>query len=102
MIFVKINVDNTIASIHYQPFNEKYGLGMTEDELRLEGILVDSIPEPEQLEGKVPILKYNGTNLFYEYENVTLSPEEQTKQEIELLKSQNAQMLFALVQGGLM
>ncbi|MEK4760755.1 hypothetical protein MHH85_10910 [Viridibacillus sp. FSL E2-0187] len=91
MIFVKINPDNTIVNVHYQPFNEKHGLGMTEEELRIEGILVDSIPEPEEQEGKRPILKYNGTELYYDYEDVN-------EDEMTALKQQVADQEQALAE----
>lgn len=69
------------------------------------GIFITDIPnEPPVNVGQVNILHINPlTNeLFWVTESRQLTPEEQTKQEIESLKAQNAQMLFALVQGGLM
>lgn len=103
MIYIVINrQNNEVLTRHYMPFDEKYGLGKTEEELLQDGILVEDIPEPEQISGKTPVLKYNGAELYYDYESRPLSLEEQTRQEIESLKAQNAQMLFALVEGGLL
>lgn len=101
MIYLKLN-GSDIEFTHFKPFDKVDGLGKTEEELLSDGILVDSIPEPEPIEGKAPVLKYDGTNLYYEYVDAPLTPEEQTKQEIESLKAQNAQMLLVLVEGGLM
>lgn len=101
MIFVQVLENNKVGLIHYQPFDSEKGLRKTEEELLQAGILVEALPEPEQIIGKSAALRYDGTNLYYEYVDVPLTQEEQTKQEIETLKAQNAQMLFALVQGGL-
>lgn len=99
MIYIKIDsTTNEVNFQHFMPFDEVNGLHKTEEELLQEGYLVDSIPEPEQINGKVAKLKYDGSNLYYEYVDAPLTPE----QEIEALKAQNAQMLFALVQGGLL
>lgn len=67
MIFIEIKNNIMTGFIHNQPFDSKYGLGKTREELLQEGILVESIPEPEQIEGKSPVLKYNGTEIYYEY-----------------------------------
>lgn len=57
-----------IGFIHYDPFNEKYGLHKTKEELQKQGVFVDNIPKEEQ-EGKTAELFYNPvTNeCFYEY-----------------------------------
>lgn len=98
MIFIKVNTINEVILQHFMAFDEVNGLHKTEEELLQEGYLVDSIPALEEQEGKRAILKYDGTNLYYEYVDVPLTPQ----QEIEALKVQNAQMLLALVNGGLM
>lgn len=59
MIFIK--VENSIVTfIHTRP-------EILNDAILADGLLVESIPEPEQLDGKTPVLKYDGTNLYYEY-----------------------------------
>lgn len=83
MIFISLNQNNEINVIHYMPFDDKYGLGKTEEELLQEGILINSIPEPEQVEGKVPILKYNGTDLYYEYVDAPVDEMTALKNKIE-------------------
>ena len=66
-------------------------------EVIAKGILVDFIPEPES-NGKVATLycKPSTGELYYEYTDPLPQPE------IEQLKAQNAAMLLALVNGGLM
>lgn len=106
MVFVKINSENRIEFIHHRPFDEKSGLGKTEEELRNMGVLVDSIPQPDTSDpDKIGILKYDGTKLYYEYINRPLSQEEKTEQslkEVKSLKSQNAEIILSLTLGGLM
>ena len=38
-------------------------------------IQIDSIPEPEQIEGKVPVMYYRNGTIEYEYEDVPPTPE---------------------------
>lgn len=97
-IFIKIT--NGIAeSIHYKPFDSQLGLDKTKEQLLQEGILVETIPEPEQIGDKVPILKYNGTSLYYEYQDAPID-------EMMALKKQVAEQeqaimeLTALLSGG--
>ena len=67
-----------IGFVHYRPFDEKVGMNLPEETLRQMGALVDEIPEPEQREGKIPIMYYNPeTNtVYYEYEGKPLTAEE--------------------------
>ncbi|MFO7153926.1 MAG: hypothetical protein DIU64_003055 [Caldicoprobacter oshimai] len=67
-----------VGFIHYMPFHPKYGLGKTEEELKQTGVLIDSIPEPEVREDKIPVLYYNpNTNsVYYEYEDSPLTEQE--------------------------
>lgn len=102
MIFIKIADNNEILEINNFPFDEVHGLGKTEDELLKEGILVQSIPEPDVIANKAPVLKYDGSNLYYEYVEIPLTKEQQMEQDLKTIKAQNAQMLFALVEGGLL
>lgn len=99
MIFVKLENNEPTGYINYQPFDEKYGLGKTKEELLQTGILVDSIPEPEQIEGKVPVLKYDGTNLYYEYQDAPI--DEMTALKRQVVEQERAIMeLTALLVGG--
>ena len=67
-----------IGFVHYRPFDEKVGMNLPEETLRQMGALVDEIPEPEQREGKIPVMYYNPeTNtVYYEYEDRPLTAEE--------------------------
>ena len=82
MIFVGTFIQDEkglrIGFVHYRPFDEKVGMNLPEETLRQMGALVDEIPEPEQREGKIPVMYYNPeTNIvYYEYEDKPLSPEE--------------------------
>lgn len=95
MIFIKTD-ENGLADIYYKPFDDKDGLGKSREQLELEGILVDSIPEPEHIEGKIPFLYGNQTTkeLWYEYEE--LSPT--TEDEIGELKQENISLKMALIE----
>ena len=46
------------------------------------GALVDDIPEPEQIEGKVPVLHYNpqSNSVYYEYVDRPLTDQERIEQ----------------------
>lgn len=87
-----------VGYIHYMPFHEKHGLGKTVEELEQEGILVDSIPEPQQIEGKAPILYCNPETkeLWYEYEDIPKTQEEKQQEEIEALKQSIAELTIAI------
>jgi hypothetical protein len=55
-----------------------------DDSVTFEGdtLIVSTIPLPDNIEGKTPILYVNPTNstFWYEYEDRTLTPEEELKQ----------------------
>ncbi|MEK4403427.1 hypothetical protein MKZ26_03150 [Sporosarcina sp. FSL K6-6792] len=89
MIFIKVDVSNTVWFTHYSPFDKKHGLGKTKGELELEGHFIESIPEAEFVGGKSPILKYDSINgtIFYEYVDRPMTQEE----EFEQLKTQLSQ-----------
>lgn len=102
MIYLQFDINGYEEIRHFKPFDEVYGLGKTESELQATGVLVEQIPELEVDPSKVAYLKYDGTNLYYEYKDAPIVISEQANKDLDELKSQNAQMLFALVQGGLM
>lgn len=87
MIFIKISNDNRVEFVHYQPFNLLNGLGKTREQLEQEGILVDSIPEPQQIEGKQAVMYWNpiDKNVFYEYKDIPKSKEENLEEKIKTL-----------------
>lgn len=67
MIYIEVTYNNVVSYRHNKPFDSVYGLNKTEEELLKSGFLIDSAPEPERIEGKSPVLKYNGTEIYYEY-----------------------------------
>lgn len=76
-----------------------------DDSIKNEVIYIEGeIPSVELVPGKNPIFKYDSTNnsVYVEYVDRPLTPEEQAKRDLEALKTQNAQMLLVLVEGGLM
>lgn len=75
------------------------------DTLKEKAIFIESeIPYFEEKIGKTVVVKYSAKtkSIYAEYLDRPLTQEEQANQEIESLKAQNAQMLLALVEGGLM
>lgn len=88
-----------VGFVHNMPFDEVNGLGKTEEELRQIGALVDEIPEPEQIEGKIAVMYYNPqtNSVYYEYIDRPLTPEEELRQRIELMQ----QALDNLLLGGM-
>ena len=89
MIYIKPNNYDGF-DVHYIPFDEVYGLGKTEEELLQEGYLVESIPEPEVIEGKAPVMKYDpATNTVY-YEYVDIPPAPKTAE--QLIADQQAEI----------
>lgn len=100
MIFIKVDsVTNEVNFQHFMPFDEVNGLHKTQEELLQDGYLVDSIPDPEQINDKVPILKYNGTSLYYEYQDAPI--DEITALKRQVVEQEQAIMeLTALLSGG--
>lgn len=89
MIFIRTE-DNRIVYTHYMPFDETYGLGKTEDELKQDGYLVDAIPnyEGEVPEGKIPEVRYDGENFSWVMVDKPKSREEETQEKISALQTQ--------------
>lgn len=100
MIYIKIDsTTNEVNFQHSMPFDEINGLHKTQEELLQDGYLVDSIPDPEQINDKVPILKYNGTSLYYEYQDAPI--DEITALKRQVVEQEQAIMeLTALLSGG--
>ena len=67
MIYIEIADSGKVKFIHYIPFDSKYGLGKSEEELKQTGYLVESIPEytEEIPEGEIPELHYDGTDFSW-------------------------------------
>jgi hypothetical protein len=102
MIFVKVNSNNEIDYVHYMPFDKKYGLGKTEEELRNEGYLYESLPPKQEIEGKEAVLKFDPDTkqLYYEYVDRQLTPEEKIQQLNERI-SLMQQAIDELLLGGM-
>lgn len=101
LIGEKVSNDKVkVTTIHYQP-------NTLSDEVINSGYLVTYVPDPKYVEGKYAVTYYNPEikEVFYEYEDRPLTPEEKAKQslkEVKSLKSQNAEIILALTSGGLM
>lgn len=72
--------------INYQPER----LNKTQDELLQMGVLLDGVPEPEVIEGKTAVLKFNGTNLYYEYVDTPTTLEDEVQQLKEQVVAQQS------------
>lgn len=92
-----IKVDNTnpkkakVMYINYVPYDEVDGI--SEKELK-SGYLVDSLPEPENRDGYVPVLFLNTETMefWYEYEKGPINPmtvAEQLKEQLLEMQSDN-------------
>ena len=80
MIYIETK-NEIIVYEHYMPFDPKYGLGKSEEELKQTGYLVDSIPEySEDLpEGKSIELHYDGSNFSWALVDKPADPENPTE-----------------------
>ncbi|OAT71865.1 hypothetical protein [Parageobacillus thermoglucosidasius] len=91
-----------VTYIHYMPFDEKYGLGKTQEELEQTGVLIDDIP-PAPTEqapiGKLYVLKYDDVSktLSYVLKDRPLTPQEEMQQRIAIIQ----QALDDLILGGM-
>lgn len=82
-----IRVENTrVMFTHFMPFDEKHGMGKTEEELLQEGYLIDEIPEPEQQEGKIAEPHYTPEKGYY-YEYVD-APEPKPETDVAALQEE--------------
>lgn len=72
--FIRVNKSNVVEFIHCAPFDPAEGMGLTREELQLQGKIVHSIPEPNTPRGQRAIAMYNpDTNsIYYKYETVPL------------------------------
>lgn len=94
MTYFEISQQNAVSYIHYMPFDPKYGLGKSEEELKKTGYLVDSLPEysEEIPEGKKPELHYDGSEFSWVLVDVTEEPET-LETRVENLEAQVSAML---------
>lgn len=103
MIYIQIDNNGYVLYQHNIPFDPVHGLGKTEEELLITGILVDNIPLPYFVAGKQPITKYDNISkqIYFEYVDIPMSDDERKNfnrdQEILIMK----QALDELILGGL-
>ena len=84
MIYVKLDENNKVGFRHFLPFDLEYGIGKTKEELEQTGFFVESIPQPEVIVGKAPVLYGDNITktLWYEYINIPLTPEQLLEQKL--------------------
>lgn len=82
--YIRVNKSNVVEFMNSSPFDPKEGMGLSKDELQLQGKFVSEIPEPNTPLGKRAIPMYNPDNnsIYYEYETVPLK----TEKRLELLE----------------
>lgn len=75
MKLIRIDENNKVLGYHNQP-------DMLSEEERANGIMVEAIPEPEQIKGKQGVLMYNPNNnsVYVEYVDRPLTTEEQMQE----------------------
>lgn len=78
MVYIEVGKNNIISKMHRNPLDPKVGLQTPRDELEKTGYFVDEVPEPEMIDGKYAIPKFNADTkkVFYEYANVPMSDTE--------------------------
>ena len=76
-----------VTLIHHMPFDPVQGLGKSEAELGQMGVLLETIPEPEQREGFIPLPYYTPERgFYYQYEPAPAGPA--TTADVEALAAQ--------------
>lgn len=88
MVFIKHD-SGKVNFIHYLPFHEEYGMKKTQEELELEGILVENVPKPVTQEGKNAVMRYNieTKKITYDYEDIPKTEEDIQQQKIQELEN---------------
>ncbi len=96
MIYIEYTSENIVTTQHFRPFDKIHGLGKTEEELLKTGALIDTMPEPEDIEGKMYVLIYDkeSNTVYAKYEDIPISEEG----EIDILKKQVAELSFLVMQ----
>lgn len=89
MIYIR-TTDEKVTFTHYMPFDEKYGLHKTEEELLKDGYLVEVIPkyEGDIPDGKRPELHYNGSMFSFVMVDQPKSKDDIMKEKLTSLESQ--------------
>lgn len=105
----------SIGEIWYMPFDSKYGLGKTQEELEIEGYLINKTQS--DVENEIKQFKINNPSPFenyeimsyfnpstkefiYEYLEVEINNDD-IAQQIKLLQEENAQITYILMMEGI-
>lgn len=97
-----------VGGVHYKPFDEEDGLGKTAEQLRENGILVDTIPQGNGSgQFKLEEMHVNPLtkDIWYEYLDKDLTQEElfqQANQKVSVLEKTVADLEFQLMMGGIL
>jgi hypothetical protein len=86
---IKINDTKfSIGMVHYMPFDEVDGLHKTKEELEVEGILINEIPQPNAVEGKSANMFWNPVDkcVFYEYADIPKTENQLLTEKINLMQ----------------
>ena len=70
IVYIEVDDKGEITNTNSDPFHPVTGLGKTMSELLLKGHLIDPFPEPEEIKGKMAVLMWNGTTVYYRYDDV--------------------------------
>lgn len=96
--FTKVNdTKYAVNNIHHMPFDEEHGFHKTQEELEVDGILIEALPEQTFQEGKYGILYCDPATgaAWYEYETIPPAPltvEQQLQKENVELRAEIAQV----------
>jgi len=83
MYVFKNEQDNTVSRIVYME-------SILTDEEKSLGVQVNSIPEPNDTLGKIPVLRINNNNgLYYEYVDRQLTKEEKSELKLQGLQEED-------------
>ena len=108
MVFIKDLKEITdgkflIGYVHYMPFDSIHGLKKSKEELEKEGILIETIPEPQQIEDKKSIMYWNSKDrkIFYEYIDIPKTKEEILLDRVKALEQSNAELMNLIMMQGI-
>lgn len=101
MIYVKTDETSKVVYTNCFPFDSTLGLGKTEEELLELGYLVSEVPEPEFVEGKSPVLYFDGNTFNYIYQDIPISTEDKIREleiELKVSKEDNVSNMLAITE----
>ncbi|MGL4820995.1 MAG: hypothetical protein ACRC5C_13605 [Bacilli bacterium] len=100
MKFIQVDETNKVTFIHNMPFDEQYGMKMSEEELLKIGKLVPDFEDPQPIEGKIFTYKYNAEQNVVEFEwmDRPKTPEELLEERLANLETQTLSTDAALIE----